>query len=71
LLQRPPVLTLSWDEGSSDPEEALFRSVDVDLPPLRPGSYVLSLELAIPYRATALSRRRLTVPAPLSPPHPR
>jgi hypothetical protein len=67
LFQRSPVLTLTWEEGSSDHPEPLFRAVDLDLPPLQPGSYVLRLELDIPFRARVVSERRMIVPAHPSP----
>jgi len=61
LLRRSPVLSLSWEEGSSHHPEPLFRALDLELPPLRPGSYVLRLELDIPYRTRVHTERRLTV----------
>lgn len=71
LLQKPPVLTLTWEEGSSDHGEPLFRAVDLDLPPVGPGTYLLRLEMDIPYRTMAISQRRMTVPEPIPPSHSR
>ena len=69
LVQRSPALTLSWEEGSSDHPESLFRAVDLELPPLQPGGYVLRLEMDIPYRASVHAERRITVPEQLFPAH--
>ena len=61
LFQRSPVLTLSWSEGGAGESGPLFRAVDLELPALDPGRYVLRLELDIPYRGKVFSNRRIIV----------
>jgi len=61
LFNRAPALTLSWTEGGTDEFGPLFRAVNVELPPLKPGRYVLRLEMEIPNRSKVLSHRRITV----------
>ncbi len=61
LFRRPPLLTLSWTEAGSDAPGPLFRAVDLDLPELDPGRYILRLEMGLPYRSNVMSQRRLTV----------
>jgi hypothetical protein len=61
LFKRAPALTLSWTEGGADEFGPLFRAVNVQLPPLKPGRYVLRLEMEIPNRSKVLSHRRITV----------
>jgi hypothetical protein len=61
LFRRSPALSLSWSEGGSDAPGPLFRAVDVALPELEPGWYVLRLELAIPNRGPVQSVRRVLV----------
>ena len=61
LLGKAPVFSLSWvEEGSSQPG-LLFRAIDVDLPPLEAGRYVLRLEMEIPFRSKVESHRRITL----------
>jgi hypothetical protein len=59
LFRRPPALRLEWTEGGVDAMEPLFRAVDVNLPELDAGGYVLQLELSIPNRTTIRSTRRI------------
>jgi hypothetical protein len=61
LFRRPPALTLSWTEESPRAMEPYFRAVNLDLPALDSGCYVLQLELAMPRRAEVLSQRRVRV----------
>ena len=61
LFTRAPVVTLSWDEAGSERMGPLFRAVDLMLPPLEPGRYVLTLEMDIPNRRKVFSHRRITV----------
>jgi hypothetical protein len=61
LMNRKPPLTLSWTEGGGGGSGPLFRAVDLDLPKLEPGRYLLRLELDIPNRNKVLSHRRITV----------
>ncbi|MGM0669659.1 MAG: hypothetical protein ACQET1_08065 [Gemmatimonadota bacterium] len=61
LFDREPALALSWTEDGPEHPGPFFRALDLDLPDLDPGPYVLHLELNIPYRTQVLSRRHLTV----------
>jgi hypothetical protein len=61
LFRKAPELSLSWAEGGPEGSGPLFRSVDLELPELDPGRYLLRLEMDIPYRATVVSSRRITV----------
>jgi hypothetical protein len=61
LFRRSPALTLTWTEGGTDGGEPLFRAVNLDLPELDPGRYLLRLEMEIPFRSKVLSERRLTI----------
>jgi hypothetical protein len=61
LFRKAPVLTLSWDEDGATEEGPLFRAVDLALPPLEAGRYVLRLEMEIPYRNSVVSNRRIRV----------
>ena len=61
LIQRSPLMSLSWEEGSPGHPGHLFRAVDLELPELRSGDYVLRLELDVPFRTRVSSERRLTV----------
>lgn len=61
LFEKDPALTLSWTEGGDDALGPLLRAVDLDLPPLDSGQYLLRLELALPYRSKVLSERRITL----------
>jgi hypothetical protein len=61
LFNKPPAVTLSWDEAGSDQMGPLFRAVDLALPALDPGRYVLSLEMEIPNRGKVLAHRRITI----------
>ncbi|MFC1661700.1 hypothetical protein ACFL3S_09655 [Gemmatimonadota bacterium] len=59
LFRRPPSLRLSWSEGGAEGAGPLFRAVDVELPELDPGWYLLKLELDIPYRNSIQAVRRV------------
>jgi hypothetical protein len=61
LFRKAPVLTLSWVENGSSQPGPFFRAVDVDLPTLQAGRYVLRLEMEIPYRNNVVSNRRISV----------
>jgi hypothetical protein len=61
LFNRAPALTLSWSEAGAEDPGPLFRAVDVDLPPLEPGPYVLTLEMSIANRSKVLSHQRIRV----------
>ncbi len=61
LMNRAPVLTLSWTEGGSRELGPLFRAVDLALPNLGDGRYLLKLELEIANRTKVVSHRRITV----------
>jgi hypothetical protein len=67
LIRKSPLLSLSWEEGSPGQPGPLFRAVDLELPDLRPGDYVLRLELDIPFRSRVSSERRLAVSPRTSP----
>jgi len=61
LMNRQPVLTLTWTEGGSREPGPLFRAVDLELPNLGDGRYLLKLELEIAKRTKVVSHRRITV----------
>ena len=61
LFRGPPTLTLSWQEENPGRPGPLFRSTELDLPPLRPGRYRLRLEMALPFRNVVVSSRWITV----------
>ncbi|MGW8265743.1 MAG: hypothetical protein ACWGSQ_05195 [Longimicrobiales bacterium] len=61
LFNRAPALSLSWREAGTEESGPLFRAVDVDLPPLEPGRYVLTLEMSIPNRSKVAAHRRIRV----------
>ena len=61
LFRKGPELSLSWPEDASGDDGLLFRAIDVDLPPLDAGKYILRLEMEIPYRSTVVSNRRIEV----------
>jgi hypothetical protein len=61
LFRKSPVLTLSWVEDGSVGSGPRFRAIDVDLPRLKAGRYILRLEMKIPYRNSVMSNRRITV----------
>ena len=61
LFRKAPVLSLSWDEESPAVGGPLFRAVDVELPSLKSGRYVLRLEMDIPFRSTVVTNRRISV----------
>lgn len=61
LFRKDPALTLSWVEEGPDRLGPLFRAMDVDLPSLEPGRYVLRLEMEIPYRSPVVANRRIAV----------
>ena len=61
LFRRPPALALSWSEDAARAPGPLFRAVDLELPELDPGRYVLRLEMEIPFRGPVSSNKRITV----------
>lgn len=61
LLSGAPPITLSWDEAGSEQTDFLFRAVDLTLPDLHPGQYILTLEMEIQNRSKVFSHRRLTL----------
>jgi hypothetical protein len=61
LFRRSPALSLTWSEGGAEGEEPLFRAVDLELPALAPGRYLLRLEMELPYRSKVMSNRRLSL----------
>ena len=64
LSERPPSLALSWQEpGPSEPTQH-FRHLDLDLPPLDPGTYEITLTLRTAGRSDAVSRRAFEVVEP-------
>jgi hypothetical protein len=64
LSERPPSLELSWEEPGPDRPEPQFHSVDLDLPPLEPGTYEITLTLRTAGRSDALTRRTFEVREP-------
>jgi len=61
LFRKTPALTLSWAEDGPSQDGPHFRAVDLNLPPLKAGGYVLRLEMELPYRNRVVSSRRITV----------
>ncbi len=61
LFRKPPVLTITWVEEGLTDLGPRFRAVDVNLPRLDEGGYLLRLEMAIPYRSKVVTNRRITV----------
>ena len=61
LFRNDPALTLSWTEEGPSEFGPYFRSLDVDLPDLDEGRYLLRLELRMPFRSPVVSSRRITV----------
>jgi hypothetical protein len=61
LFQREPLLTLSWTEEGPEHPGPFFKAVELDLPTVEPGRYVLQLELDLPRRSEVLSQRRVTI----------
>jgi len=61
LFQKAPFLTLSWTEGGAVDPSPLFRAVELELPAVDPGRYVLRLEMEIPNRAGVSSNRRIII----------
>ena len=61
LFRRTPPLSLSWTEAGADALGPLFRAVDVTLPAVDPGPYVLRLEMEMPGRTAVVWGRRITI----------
>jgi len=61
LFRRDPMVTLSWTESGATSAGPLFRAVDVDLPSLDPGRYILRLEMRLPYRNPVAASRHIVV----------
>jgi hypothetical protein len=61
LFRREPVLTLSWTEEGPERLGPHFRAVDLELPDLDSGSYVLQLAMDIRGRSQVVSQRRVRV----------
>jgi hypothetical protein len=61
IFRKDPTLSLAWSERGSGEVGPLFRVIDVDLPPLEPGRYVIHLEMDTSRRSKVLSCRRITV----------
>lgn len=61
LFRREPVLSLSWAEKGPEDPGPFFRAVDLDLPDLDSGEYVLQLALEMTGRAQVLSQKRVRV----------
>jgi hypothetical protein len=61
LADRPASLALSWEEPGPDHPAPLFRHLDLDLPPLDPGHYEITLTLRTLGRSDAVTRQAFTV----------
>jgi hypothetical protein len=61
LSGREPAMTLAWTEDGPGKLGPFFRSIDVDLPDLDEGRYLLRLELQLPFRSPVVSNRRILV----------
>ena len=61
LRRSEPVMTLSWTEEGPEGMGPFFRAVDLELPDLDSGNYVLQLALDMPGRSQVPSQRRVRV----------
>ena len=61
LADRPQPLALSWEEAGPDRPTHFFRYLDLDLPHLDPGHYVIRLVLRTANRSEAISEQRFEV----------
>jgi hypothetical protein len=61
LAARPVSVALSWEEPGPDRPTHHFRSLDLGLPPLEPGDYVVTLTLRTAGRDDVASRRTFRV----------
>jgi hypothetical protein len=61
LFRRAPDLSLSWTEGGPGTSGPLFRALDLDVPSLDPGRYVVRLEMTIPNRGSVVANRRIVI----------
>jgi hypothetical protein len=64
LAARPASLALSWEEPGPDRPGPLFRHLDLDLPPLDPGHYEITLILRTQGRSDAVTRQPFEVVEP-------
>lgn len=64
LSERPPSLQLSWEEPGPDRPEPQFHHLDLDLPPLDPGTYQITLTLSTQGRSNAVARQTFEVREP-------
>ena len=54
-------VSLRWQEAGPDEPQPLFRALDITLPGLEPGEYVVVVEVAVPGRSPLTGRRPFTV----------
>jgi hypothetical protein len=56
-----PTQALGWEEPGPETPRPVFRSVEMELPEVDPGSYLLRLELGTVGRGTLVAERRIEV----------
>ena len=61
ISERPPSLAVSWEEPAPDHPTHLFRWLDLDLPPLDPGEYRITLTLRTAGRSDVSATRTFRV----------
>jgi len=61
LASRPASVSLAWEEPGPERPGLVFRHLDLGLPPLDPGVYVVTLTLVVPGRSDVMSRRAFRV----------
>jgi hypothetical protein len=64
LAERPRPLALAWQEPGPDSPTHQFRYLDLELPPLDPGGYEITLTLRTQGRADVVARRAFRVVEP-------
>jgi hypothetical protein len=64
LAERPPSLALSWEEPAPNAPTHQFRHLHLDLPPLDPGTYQITLTLRTQGRSDAVTRKAFEVVEP-------
>ena len=61
VLEPPQPVTIRWDDAPPETPGVVFRSVDLQLPPLDAGRYDLFLEIRVDEAEPAVTRRRFVI----------
>lgn len=64
ISERPRALALSWEEPGPEQPGRAFRYLDLDLPPVDPGEYEITLTLSTQGRSDVVARRSFEVVEP-------